>query len=57
MKIRNKYTMVVNGFTQVVFWGNFNTKGFLGEIYDCSLHELKHNLNILSKQKFLIVRK
>ena len=65
MKIRPKYTIFVNGFTSVVFWGgrkinswiHSNQKNIVGEIYDCNLNELKDNLKYLESNGFLIVRK
>ena len=62
MKIRKQYTLYINGFTMVAMYGNARfgrriDSVTLGQIWDCNLSELKHNLKMLSKQGFYLTKR
>lgn len=61
MKIRKSYVLYINNATKMCFYGGdaFNnriSKITLGEIYDCSLHQLKNNIRILENNNFSILK-
>lgn len=61
MKIRKTYVLYVNPMLGTAYYGGdaFNSRiseATFGEIYDCTLSELKDNINRLSKRKYSIIK-
>ena len=61
MKIRKRYTLFINPMLGTAFFGNdkFSKRindATLGEIYDCTLSELKQNLKILLNRGYTILK-
>ncbi len=59
MKIRRNYHLFINSMTRMAFWGGtaFNyriSQATLGELYDCSLTELKNNIKLLKNNGFTV---
>jgi len=61
MKIRKTYTLFINPMLGTAFFGNDKfsrriDKATLGEIYDCTLSELKQNLKILLNRGYTVLK-
>lgn len=61
MKLRSKYVMVVNPLLKTVIYkrdSNYNDtcKDSIVDVWDCNFNQLKHNLNVMYRKGFQILK-
>ena len=62
MKIRKKYVLYINDMLGTAYFGNssFSARiahASIGEIIDCTLSELKHNIRLLLKRGYKVSKR
>lgn len=61
MKVRKNYVLYVNEMLGTASFGNNRfgnriSNATIGKIFDCTLSELKHNIKVLSKKGYSILK-
>ena len=61
MKVRKNYVLFINGFTNTAFYGGdkFNrriSRATFGDLYDCTLTQLKINIKMLLKNNVTVLK-